>query len=237
MERLGVQTGRSYATVPDNLAQVRGFANYTDRGQIRKYQKGESVILPGHEMKYLFFVMSGRLSLYMVDEAEQGLMIYALPYHVLDLLFSCQAGEAVNSHLIADENSTVCLFNEQTVLDLLSKDPSLLREFLMTYTSKVGYFMRMTFEKDHYAPKQRLLRFFRNLCLSEGQVYGAGYIIAMRLSQKTISEITGVHYISVSRIINELKRDRLITKATNKIVIHDFALLQDLISRAEESDS
>ncbi|MDR1604133.1 MAG: hypothetical protein LBS10_05000 [Gracilibacteraceae bacterium] len=105
----------------------------------------------------------------------------------------------MNSYIIADEDSTLCFFDETTILRILRTDEELLRNFLKTYTSKVGYFMRQAFEKGSFSPKIRILRLLHGLCQTRGQASGAGYIIPLKLSQKTISEITDVHYVAGCR--------------------------------------
>jgi CRP-like cAMP-binding protein len=226
------------ATIPDNIFPVKKFANYTSRGLIRNFRKGEHVIAPGtDEVNSFLYVVSGRISAYLVDGAERILMFYCLRNHVLDYMFARPLGISTHSEIIADEDSSVCFFRENTVLDIVKNDDGLLRELFRSYTSKVGYFMLSFFEKSCFPPKIRILRFLKNLCLSQGQKNGNAYEIPIRLSQRLISEITGVHYVSLSRIMRDLKNDKLVTKTTYKIIVHDFAKLLDLIDSEADTDS
>ncbi|MGI6449972.1 MAG: helix-turn-helix domain-containing protein [Desulfitobacteriia bacterium] len=81
-----------------------------------------------------------------------------------------------------------------------------------------------------YNPSARVLRLLQELCLSEGKPVGNVYEINIRLAQKSISEITGVHYVTISKIFRWLKRENILYKTTNKITVKDLDRLKALVN-------
>ncbi len=50
----------------------------------------------------------------------------------------------------------------------------------------------------------------------------------MDLSLQFISEITGAHYVTVSKVLKYLKEQKIIEKKKDKIIIHDLERLKEL---------
>lgn len=186
---------RNYCTVPDNFYPAKSFQKYTSMGIVRKYRKGETIVMPGEVMQSVIYVLSGKVSLYLLEEKKQKLLYYARRYCIIDQLFSCTTSifNSAYVHIVAEENSTVCIFSEESLFRICKQDDDAHRELLRTYTSKCGFFMYAFKEMDLYNPTARILRFINELCSTRGKQVNHTYEINIKITQRTISEITGVH--------------------------------------------
>ncbi|RNC62966.1 MAG: Cyclic AMP receptor-like protein [Candidatus Dichloromethanomonas elyunquensis] len=222
----------NYYVLPGNFYPIKKLKNYTDLGMIRNYERRDSVVLPGEKIDRIIYVVSGRLSInFLNDDGRQKLMFYADPYTFADRLFQV---DDCYVHVVSEEKSTVCFFAKERLLEVFQKDKEVLCEFITSYASKCGYFMREAKEMALYNSSARVLRFLYNLCLTKGKLVDNVYEINMKLPQKAISEITGVHHVTISKIFGSLKKANVLRKTSNKIIVSDVTRLKDLMNECIE---
>jgi CRP/FNR family transcriptional regulator len=83
-------------------------------------------------------------------------------------------------------------------------------------------------------PSTRVFRLLYNLGLSEGRLENGVHVVKTRLTQKAIGEITGTHYVTVSKLFNYLEKQNILTKHKDRICIYDMARLKGLINEVIE---
>ncbi len=221
-----MQANRSHYIVPDNFYPVKSLQKYVSEGVVCKYSKGDTIVLPGESIARVIYVHSGKVSLYFLEEKKQKLMYYARRHGVINRLFTFGT---TSSHIVAEEDSTVCFFSERQLFEIFKQDDEAHREFLINFTSKCGFFMNIAKEMDVYSPTSRILRFIGELCATQGKLVNHVYEIDLKLTQKTISEITGVHPVTVCKILGWLKKENVLQKTSKKIFIYDLPKLKELI--------
>ncbi|MCM1566802.1 MAG: Crp/Fnr family transcriptional regulator [Dehalobacter sp. 4CP] len=218
---------RDYCIVPDNFYPVKSLQKYVHMGVVRKYRKGDTISFPGEVLDRVIYVVSGKVSVYFLEDNKQKLMYYACRYCPIDGAFGFKIGLI---HVVSEENSTVCFFSKEQLFEIFRQDDEAHLEFLSNFACKCGFFMYVSKEMDLYTPTARVLRMIYELCLTKGKVVDNIYEIDIKLTQKTISEITGVHFVSVCRIFGWLKKEKIVHKTPNKIIIYDLPRLKDMIN-------
>jgi len=218
----------NYYILPNSFYPVKRLQNYIHLGAVRNYLKGNSIVLPGELIHKIIYVISGRLSIsFLNEDGRQKVMYYADPYIYADRLFSF---DDCYVHVIAEEDSKVCFFTKEQLFEIFHLDEEVLFDFIACYSSKCGYFMREAKEMVLYNPSVRVLRLLYELCLTQGNFANDVYQIDIKLSQKTISEITGVHFVTISKIFRFLKKENILYKTTNKIIVIDSIKLKNLVN-------
>ncbi len=220
-----------YCILPGHFYPVLKLRAYTQLGVVRSYSKGDSVVLPGEVVNKVIFVLAGKLGVsFLNEDGRQKFMFYVDPFTFADRLFAI---EECFVHVVAEEGSRVCFFESEPLLCALQEDRELLIEFIACYASKCTYFMREAKELVLYRPSARVLRLLYELCRAQGKECAQGYVIDERITQKAISEITGVHFVTISKLFRYLKEENILQKQANKIIIYDLPRLRALTEEEE----
>ncbi len=216
--------------VPDQFYPIEKMQEYVHLGVVKDYAKGSAVVLPRESTLRMIYVLSGRLRVNMVtDDGREKLLYTAGPYSLLGRLFSTKVNDF---HIIALADSTVCFFTKQQLKEVFRRDEELIFEILKNYTSKVAYFMQKTKDLESYTPTIRILRLLDDLCHKQGELVEDIYEISTVLSQNNIAEITGAHYVTVSKVLGCLRKQGIARKTKNKIYIYDWEGLKKLIAES-----
>ncbi|NLI90795.1 MAG: Crp/Fnr family transcriptional regulator [Peptococcaceae bacterium] len=214
--------------IPDSFHPIERLKNYVHMGTVRNYQKRDTVVLPGEAINKVIYVLSGKLSVnFLNDDGKQKLMYKAGRYSIVDRLFPL---ENCFVHVVSDEKSKICFFSKEQLFTIFKQDDEIIYEFIVNYSSKCFHFMNEAKEMALYNPSIRVLRLLYELCLTEGKAVDGVYEINVRLSQRAISEITGVHFVTICRVFGWLRKENILHKTTDKIVIFDLQKLKDLIN-------
>ncbi|NLI93535.1 MAG: Crp/Fnr family transcriptional regulator [Peptococcaceae bacterium] len=211
--------------IPDTFFPVEKFNQFIHLGSVKRYSKGSAVVLPGDKVQKLIYVISGRLRISMITDDERERLIYFAGKNcVLGLLFT----ECSDVYAVAMENSQVCLFSEHQVRQIFQMDQDIVFDILKNYQSKVSYYMKQVTEMDYFNPTVRVVRLLHQLCISQGVEVGNSYEVNIELTMKSISEITGAHYVTVSKVLGCLKKQKILEKKKDKIIIHNLERLNML---------
>lgn len=218
----------NYYALPSNFYPIKKLKNYIEMGIVRNYERKDSVVLPGEKIERIIYVVSGRLSInFLNDDGRQKLLFYADPYTFADRLFQV---DDYFVHVVSEEKSTVCFFSKERLLEVLQRDNDVLCEFLTSYASKCGYFMYEAKEMALYDSSVRILRLLYKLCFTKGKIVNNSCEINIKLSLKTIADITGVHYVTISRLLGSLKKANILHKTGDKIIVSDVKRLEGLVN-------
>lgn len=213
--------------LPNGFYPIPKIQDYTHLGLVRHYTKGSAVVLPGESSCRIIYMISGKLRVNMVTEDGREKLIYvAGPYTLLGRLFLSNINDF---HIVAMTDCTVCFFTKDQLQEIFRQDEELIFEVLKNYTSKVSYFMQQIKYLDLYSPTVRILRLLDDLCRDKGKLIGDTYEIKITLSQKNIAEITGAHYVTVSKVFGCLKKQGIACKRKDTIYIYNLQKLKELI--------
>ncbi|NBJ14609.1 MAG: Crp/Fnr family transcriptional regulator [Dehalobacter sp. 4CP] len=218
----------NYGALPNHFYPMKKLQNYIHMGVVREYRKGDSIVLPGELIDRIVYVLSGKLSIsFLNEDGRKKIMFYAGPYTFSDRLFPV---DPCFVHVVSVEDSTVCFFSKEQLSEIFQMDKEMIFEFITSYSSKCSYFMRETHEMALYSPSVRVLRLLYDLCLTQGKLVDGVYQIDVKLSQKSISEMTGIHYVTVCKLFGYLRKENILYKTTNKITVFDLQGLKNLMN-------
>ncbi|AHF10421.1 cyclic nucleotide-binding protein [Dehalobacter restrictus DSM 9455] len=212
--------------MPDTFYPVSRLKNYIHLGTKRSYSKGQAVLLPDEVLGKMIFVLSGRLNVSKItDDGREKFVYSAGQYCFMDRLFTFE-----NDHMqiVAAEDSQVCLFSKEQLLNVFAQDLEIVIDVLRHYDSKAYYFLNLSNEINLYSPSVRLLHLFYELCQSQGKYNNDVWEVEIQLTNRKISEITGLHFVTVSKILGSLKKENILRKRKNKIIIYDMEKLKEL---------
>ncbi|MCM1566122.1 MAG: Crp/Fnr family transcriptional regulator [Dehalobacter sp.] len=213
--------------LPDTFYPISKLLDYCHLGFIRNYGKGEIVVFPDEILDRAIYVISGRFNVYtIVDEGREILMYTAGRHSLMNRLFK---SEEDGIQIVAIEDSKVCFFTKEQLLLIFKQDEQIIFDFFRNISAKALYFLKHFTEMKQYAPSVRVLRLFYELYKSNGESNIDHWEIKIALSNKMISEITGIHYVTVSKILASLRKEKILIKKRKVIIIYDLEKLKEMI--------
>jgi CRP/FNR family transcriptional regulator len=222
-----VETEKLYAPLPMDFYLLPEMEQYAHLGSVRSYQKGAQISRLGECEMALIFVLSGKLHVMRCLPNGQEHFVYAAGrYSLLGRLFPMDYDDI---YIVAVEDARLCFFNQAQVAALFHANESIIFEIIKNYYVKVSYYMAKLTEVYTLSPRTRVIRMLWDMYRTQdGQAGTAPGVIDFKLSQQDMAKITGAHYVTVSRLLKELKQAGILTKTRDKVLIHDPQRLEHL---------
>lgn len=209
--------------IPDSFYPVESLRKYIHLGTVKNYAKNSAVIIPGETTNALIIVLEGRIRVNLInDDGREVLLYFAGKNCLLGRLFPTEN----NIYAVAIRDSIICRFTKDKLNDIFRDNEEIPFDIMKNYLAKVAYYMRQVAEINSYNPTIRILRLIYKLCIIHGKQLENAHEIVLPLSQASIAEITGAHYVTVSRVLNCLKKERVLNKKKDKIIIYDLEKLK-----------
>lgn len=217
--------------LPENFYGIPELTNYCALGKVRNFKKGDPIILPGQSLEKLLLIIDGRVKVSRLSpNGKEHFQYFAENYAVINELFPSEDSPL---QIIAVKNTKTCMFTREQLLQIISKDHTIALEILKALSQKSNYFEERLVERTYDTATTRICRLINNLVLQSG-VYGDdGYYIDIPLPQNYISQITGLHFITVCNVIKKLKNDRILGKDGKKLIVYDLEKLNKYLMLCE----
>jgi|GEM_PF-955646 len=215
-------------SIPDTFYPVEKLKEFIHMGIVKTYARGSAIILPDDENYMLIYVLSGRIRVSVItDDGKEKLQYFSGENGIIGArLYRMNNNDSI--YAVATEKSNVCFFSEEQLRKIFKQEDEIIFEVIKSIISKTHFFSKQNLERDFYNPANRILRLLHGLYLTNGISVGDSYEICMNLSLKFISQITGAHYVTVCKVLGYLKKQNILEKMKDKIIIYDPDKLEEL---------
>ncbi|WP_407652059.1 Crp/Fnr family transcriptional regulator [Aquibacillus koreensis] len=210
----------------DDLANILSTIDHTT-----KVTKNSFLFQQGEEVSELYIILSGRIQIGKISPDGRELTLRI-----------CSKGDIVGELSVFDENVKYLLnakVTEDCELAVIKKNT--LEEKLLTNNWLAIEFMKImsfNYRRDQtkfrdlvlHGKKGALYSTLIRLSNSYGVKQKDGILIDIVLTNQELANFCGTSRESVNRLLNELKRNNILSMEKNKIIIHDLQHLKDEIN-------
>ncbi|WP_368292981.1 Crp/Fnr family transcriptional regulator [Dehalobacter sp. TBBPA1] len=226
--------GKWMGGIPDTFYAVSKLEKYVHYGTAKLYSKGSYIGFSGEGRSELFYVLNGKVQLnYIFDDGRERMVYFGGKHSVFGHLYHYAYKSTFEGCLLALEDSKVCHFSEEQIEHIFQLDRDIILDLLKNSNAKASYFMKQAVEMDYFNSAVRVVRLLHDLCISMGVPVDSHIEVSIKLTLKNISEITGAHYVTVSKVFTLLKRQDILVKKNGKMIIYNLEKLKELTQRTQ----
>jgi len=193
-----------------------------DKFSIKNYNKNEIIHIENDLCKQIEIIIEGEIVVERIGESGDLMIVNIFyPQEIIgaNLIFSKHHHYPFT--ITAKENSKVIVVDKNTILELCNQFPSFLLEFIQIISNiSVLIGTRM---------KNRVSRTIRESIITYiNKLYNLqhSYHLSLTMSKKALAERFGVSRTSLSRELQKMKNDNLISYNANTITIIDKSLIR-----------
>lgn len=181
-------------------------------GDERRYQAGTVLLRIGEIPKHIYYLHEGTVYCYRAAYDKMNLTYILKNGFFADCWYFGQ--QESEDEVIVEEESRITKFSH-AMIDQLLAHPGLARKIMHTLALKSIQGMDLAENIRNKSVKERLKGFIDQQFLQAG----AELALTLNLSQKDIAALMGVHPVSISRALTELKKEMTILTSKNQIII------------------
>jgi CRP/FNR family cyclic AMP-dependent transcriptional regulator len=200
----------------------------TERAIRKRFLKDSIIVQEADEGDSLMVILSGRVKVVLHSEEGKEIILSILKDGDFFGEMSLLDGEPRSATVIAMEDSTLLIIQRNDFLYQIEKNPSIAKAIFAEMSRR----MRRADERignlillDVYG---RIARFLLDLARAEGKKVEGGILIEKRPTQQDIASIVGTSRETVSRVLGELNRRKLISISGKSITIFGTEELFDV---------
>jgi len=220
--------------IPDTFIPVSKLEKYLDYGIVKYFSKGSFVLSPGDEPGMLYYVLSGKLQLNIIfPDGRERMAFFGGKHSIFNLLWELHLLERYDHYVVAVKDSKVCCFTKEQLQSVFQLDGDIVFDLYSNIFSTALYFLTQAAEMDYLNPTIRIVKLIYNLCVSQGIPVNNHIEVSMLPSYKTIADITGVHYVTVSKVFCILKKKKILERKKDKLLIYDKERLKELMQQTQ----
>ncbi len=190
---------------------------------IKKLKKGTSLYRSGDTLKSLFFIVSGRvrISQPIGKDKDQTNNILMKGDFLGEEVFFDNKKVTQNAYTFVE-----CEVIEMPIQELM-KIPNILVFTNSLLTQKLETFKYRLSTIANKDSKSRIIDFIENLVNTKGKKIGFEYVVYDFMTHNDIAGITSTSRQTVTTVLNELKRNDIITFNRRRLIVRDMSALQN----------
>lgn len=211
----------------DSQVDMRNFflTNIAPLGNTKEYKKGEELdFLPNAS---LAIIISGKvkISIYTIEGSEK-ILFFLLPGEI----YGEESFVATPINIIprALEDTTVCFIDNDLLVEYSKNDSSFYKYIFHSVVRKyqISIFQMKDLLKP--SPKSRICSTIYRMAIQCPSENANSIEIVFPLTHEELSNLIGCSRVTVTRVINELKKQGVIAIHNKKIFITDYEKLKQL---------
>lgn len=195
--------------------------------KMTKAPKKQIIYFPEESSNSVYLIKKGKVKISRMSEDGREIIIAILgPGEIFGESAITDIGTKREEFAEATEDTVLCNMFSEVIRDLMEKDPS----FGFKITKIMGFRLKRIqsrFESLIFKPSdQRVKSFIKDLASSEGIKLENGYIeVKLNLTHEDIGKLTATSRQTVTTVLNELEKKKLIEFDRTKIVVKNLAAL------------
>ncbi len=173
------------------------------------FMAGQRIIMEGSTAKGIYFVENGQVKIYKSDSRGQEIILrFAKPGDVIGFNASEESNEyQVSAMAITD--ATVCFLDSQTFMDLTGRFLELAIELLRFYKKELSGLEQKSLKLATMTVPQKVADALLTMETAFGST-GMNHTLNLILSRQDIANLAGTTKEQVSKVISDLKSQRIV---------------------------
>lgn len=201
------------------LSNVFSDINKNSQSTLETYEAGQNILSPRDPYQRVYCLLQGAVKLYKLN--HQTIFINLLPPDSLFNLTLPQVPNAVHIYQAQALTAVELLSLPMSQFwSIVQEHPELKFLVICELSKRLLQAQEMIEIIIHPSPGFRLLRFLLILCRNFGVPTSEGIRIELKLTHRLLAEMTVAHRTTVTSLLNELKRQQLISITRKKITVH-----------------
>jgi CRP/FNR family transcriptional regulator len=187
-----------------------------DKIRVKKFVKNETVLIQEDANRFMYVVLSGGVKVIRVSEEGKELL---LAIHRTGDFFgemSLIDGKAASASVAAMDDSTIAIISKDDFFSLLYTQKKILLSLLQTFCQRIRISNRTIEIMSHTSASQRVKMLLLMLCGKHGKKDGRDFVLSLPLTHQDIAGMTGLTRETVTKIMNELKKEGGISAFENR---------------------
>jgi len=194
---------------------------------VESYDRGKTIFFPGDPAERVYFLVKGAVKLSRVYEAGEEITVALLRensvFGVLSLVTGHRSGRFY--HAVAFTPAELLSAPIEQVEQALKDNPELALLMLRGLSSRILQTEMMIETLAHRDMGSRLVSFLLILCRDFGLPSANGITIDLKLSHQAIAEAIGSTRVTVTRLLGDLRQEKMISIHKKKITVHNPVVL------------
>ncbi|BAC09202.1 global nitrogen regulator [Thermosynechococcus vestitus BP-1] len=191
------------------------------------YERGKTIFFPGDPAEKVYFLLKGAVKLSRVYEAGEEITVALLRENTVFGVLSLITGTRSDRfyHAVAFTNVELLAVPIEQVEKAMHEDPDLPMFMIQGLSSRILQTEMMIETLAHRDMGSRLVSFLLILCRDFGIPTSAGVTVDLKLSHQAIAEAIGSTRVTVTRLLGELRDQKMISIHKKKITVHNPLML------------
>lgn len=190
---------------------------------VETYERGKTIFFPGDPAERVYFLLRGAVKLSRVYEAGEEITVALLRENSVFGVLSLITGHRADRfyHAVAFTPVDLLSVPIEQVEKALKDNPELSMIMLQGLSSRILQTEMMIETLAHRDMGSRLVSFLLILCRDFGVPAQDGIMIDLKLSHQAIAEAIGSTRVTVTRLLGDLRQDKMISIHKKKITVHN----------------
>nr|WP_287823967.1 Crp/Fnr family transcriptional regulator [Clostridium sp.] len=195
----------------------------------KKYKKGEIIFYEGDKGEAFFFVKSGKVKIYKtsLDGRDITLNILGEGSIFAEVTLFNDINYPATVEVL--ENSEIGMILNKDIEQMILNNTTLALQIIKVLTKRLYRSQKTLKEMAFSDTYNRISRTLLDLCERHGKKMALGIEIDTAITRQDIANMVGTSRETVSRVISELKKEKILDTSSKKIIVMDKNKLTECI--------
>ncbi|MCL6479570.1 MAG: Crp/Fnr family transcriptional regulator [Peptococcaceae bacterium] len=206
---------------------IPGSHLFLEYGEKQLFAKNEVIVNIGDLTTKLYYLHKGQIKRSFFTRLGMEKTVWLMDAPALFGEALIYLGLPSSTLFTANEACEIYSVEESTLFKLAAQDTDLMKFIFTNLTRKLIVLSSQIEALCVNDPMYRVAKLLCALAYQGGKQFdGNKYVITVKLTNQEVANITGLHRVTVSKVLGKLADSRIIERQKNKIIVHDVNALK-----------
>jgi CRP-like cAMP-binding protein len=188
------------------------------------YKKKQHVVFEGNQVMGLYFILSGKIKV--VSSGLYGkTQVVRLTQNGDVIGHRGYGGETYPISAITIDDSEICFVDNDSIYKAFMDNPKLTFELMMYYSKE----LRASEAKIKNLAQMSVREKVVDSLLYAEKLYNEEHSSSIQIDRQDLADLAGINTEQLSRVLSELKKEKILTLPKNEIIINDRNQLVEIV--------
>ncbi|WP_248929736.1 Crp/Fnr family transcriptional regulator [Paenibacillus hamazuiensis] len=188
----------------------------------RKFKKGSILFFEGDLGDELFLIQSGAVKIYRIDNAKEIILALFRDGDYFGEMALIQKGLARSATAETMEPSVIYTLARSQLFSFMERSPKLCLKLLEDTMQRLRRANELIYDLTFLDVRSRTMKTILRLADEHGVKKASGTMISVKLTHQQLANLVGTVRESVTKVLQELQEDKVISIEKKMIMIRDF---------------
>jgi CRP-like cAMP-binding protein len=210
---------------------IESFREHFPEARERKYGKNQIICYEGDRPHSVFFVVSGHIKYYDINEEGQEKILHIIgPHNIFPMLYAFDVAKDIDNFYAAVDNVVILTIPLDKFKHLIKTDVKFCHQLTQWFLTEIEHLVLRIGSLEKTDSREKTLHALKFLTMNYGQKDGEWEKLNFTATQQFLADFTGLTRETISSVLHDLEKEQAVKTTKGRLTAVRRTAIENIVA-------